>query len=63
MRGYSSQFALEQIKVDYGTFVGGQRQIVPELTNLLVEETNVALNNACLQRAENQVVGRDSFGL
>jgi len=48
MRGNSSQFALEQIKVDYGTFVGGQRQIVPKLTNLLVEETNVALNNACL---------------
>lgn len=63
MGGDSAELALKQFKVLDGTLISCESKIVPEFSDLFIQEADVTLNEASLKGTEDQVVGRDALGL
>jgi hypothetical protein len=58
-----AKLALEQFQILNWILFSDEPDVVPELTNLFVKETNVTLGFRSLQRTENQIVGLNRFRL
>ena len=58
-----AKLALEQFQILNWILFSDEPDVVPELTNLFVKETNVTLGFRSLQGTENKIVGLNRFRL
>ncbi len=52
----TAEFTLEKLQVLHWAFVSSEGKVVPELTHFFIQKSDIALNEACLQGTEDQVV-------
>ena len=63
MVGDLSKLTLKEIKVSYWILLGSQIKIIPELTDLLVKETDCALVSPRSKRTEDEIVSTNTLRL
>jgi hypothetical protein len=58
-----AQFALKQLKVSFGVLFSDQVEVVPELSDLFIQESDVSLQFSCRQWAEYKAVRANTLRL